>query len=142
MGDDKDKNKEKDNDEEEDKSEVNKEDDKGHNEANDEEDDDNEKDDDEGDDEGDDEDDDNKEKDKEEDKRWSSFYLRRSTCSMEETLRLSHRLAIRQWRLLEASRAYQIRGNTSEVLPRSACLLIMIVSRAYVRLHKGIIRDI
>merc|ERR1711982_105512 len=37
--------------------------------------------------------------------------------------RLSHRLAIRQWRLLEASRAYQIRGNTSEVLPRSACLL-------------------
>merc|ERR1711862_943389 len=69
----------------EDKSEVNKEDDKGHNEANDEEEDDNEKDDDEGDDEDDDEDDDNKDKDKEEDKRWSSFYLRRSTCSMEET---------------------------------------------------------
>merc|ERR1711862_221658 len=72
----KDKNKEKDNDEKEDKSEVNKEDDKGHNEANDEEEDDNEKDDDEGDEEDDDE----------EDKRWSSFYLRRSTCSMEETL--------------------------------------------------------
>merc|ERR1711862_688147 len=68
------------------KIEVNKEDDKGHNEANDEEDDGNEKDDDEADDEDDDEDDDNKEKEKEEDKRWSSFYLRRSTGSMEETL--------------------------------------------------------
>merc|ERR1712157_629449 len=92
-----------DNDEEEDKSEVNKEDDKGHNEANDEEEDDNEKDDDEGDDEDDDEDDDNKEKEK--DKRWSSFYLRRSTCSMEETLASSRHSSV-QWRLLEASRAY------------------------------------
>merc|ERR1712177_121650 len=56
--------------------------------------------------------------------------------------RLSHRLAIRQWRLLEASRAYQIGGNTSEGLPRSACLLIVIVSRQSIRLYKGIIRDI
>merc|ERR1711982_92936 len=77
----KDKNKEKDNDEEEDKSEVNKEDD-------------NEKDDDEGDDEDDDEDDDNKEKDKEENKRWSSFHLRRSTCSMEETLASSRHSSV------------------------------------------------
>merc|ERR1711862_22167 len=94
MGDDKDKNKEKDNDEKEDKSEVNKEDDKGHNEANDEEEDDNEKDDDEGDDEDDDEDDDSKEKEEEEDKRWSSFYLRRSTCSMEETLASSRHSSV------------------------------------------------
>merc|ERR1711982_295948 len=60
----------------EDKSEVNKEDDKGHN--------DNEKDDDEGDDEDDDETTTTRhKKDNEEDKRWSSFYLRRSTCSMD-----------------------------------------------------------
>merc|ERR1712157_362786 len=115
---------------EEDKSEVNKEDDKGHGEANDEEEDDNEKDDDEGDDEDDDEDDDNKDKDKEEDKRWSSFYLRRSTCSIEETLASSRHSSV-QWRLLEASRAYQIRGwKHVGGLPRSACLLIVIVSRA------------
>merc|ERR1711862_954852 len=114
-------------DEEEDKSEVNKEDDKGHNEANDEEEDDNEK----------------------ATTRATTRTTMRTTttrrrrrrrtndgvCSIYADLRvvwrrLSHRLAIRQWRLLEASRAYQIRGNTSEVLPRSACLLIVIVSRA------------
>merc|ERR1711862_528446 len=114
--------------EEEDKSEVNKEDDKGHNEAND-------------------------EGRRRTMRRTTTRATTRTTMRTTTTRRrirrrtndgvrsiyadlrvvwrrLSHRLAIRQWRLLEASRAYQIRGNTSEVLPRSACLLIVIVRRA------------
>merc|ERR1711982_294089 len=71
---------------EEDDDEEDDEEDEDKDKEKDEEEDDNEKDDDEGDEEDDDEDDENMEKDKEEDKRWSSFYLRRSTCSMEETL--------------------------------------------------------